>query len=175
MGKIKKGIGLVYYSCFARYLPTSYGLFGFIGKPARAFAGKLLLNKCGKDVNIERKAVFSHRCELGNRSGIGVRAHLYGKVIIGDDVMMAPDCVIYTRNHVFSDLSVPMNRQGSTEEEPVTIGDDVWIGGGCIILPGVLIGSHSVVAAGSVVTKDVPEWAVVGGNPAKVLKYRTSA
>lgn len=170
--RLRKMVGYVYYSCFARFLPASYGLFGFIGKPARALGGRLVLDKCGRDVNIERKALFSHRCELGNRSGIGVRAHLYGKVVIGDDVMMAPDVVIYTRNHETKNTTIPMNVQGSTPEEPVFIGDDVWIGGGVTILPGVSVGSHSVLAAKAVVTKDVPEWAVVGGNPAKVIKYR---
>ena len=65
-----------------------------------------------------------------------------------------------------------MREQGFYPEEPVIIGDDVWIGGRVIILPGVTIGSHSIIAAGAVVTKDVPEWAIVGGTPAKVLKFR---
>ena len=86
--------------------------------------------------------------------------------------MMGPDCIIYTRNHKIDDVTVPMNTQGNAEEKPVTIGDDVWIGGRVIILPGVKIGSHSVVGAGSVVTKDVPEWSIAAGNPATVKKYR---
>ncbi len=65
-----------------------------------------------------------------------------------------------------------MRGQGFSEEKAVVIGDDVWIGGRVIILPGVHVGSHSIIGAGAVVTKDVPEWAIVAGNPAIVKKYR---
>ena len=86
--------------------------------------------------------------------------------------MMGPECIIYTVNHKFSDTAVPMNQQGFSEAKEVVIGDDVWIGGRVIILPGVKIGSGAVIGAGAVVTKDVPDRAVVGGNPAKIIKYR---
>jgi maltose O-acetyltransferase len=62
--------------------------------------------------------------------------------------------------------------QGATESRPIQVCDDVWIGMRAMIMPGVTIGAHAIVAGGSVVTKDVPEWAIVGGNPAKVIKYR---
>ena len=86
--------------------------------------------------------------------------------------MMGPNCVIYTRNHKIDRLDIPMCQQGDTVEKPVTIGDDVWIGSNVIILPGVKIASHSVIGAGAVVTKDVDEYSVVAGNPAKVVKMR---
>ena len=133
---------------------------------------QLFLMKCGKNVNIERCASISSRVELGDNSGIGAYASISGKCIIGNNVMMGPHCTIYTRNHEFSDTLTPMCQQGFSEEKLVVIGDDVWIGGHVIILPGVRIGSHSIVGAGSVVTKDVPEWAVVAGNPARVKKFR---
>ena len=147
-------------------------------------ATKLMLPKCGDNVNIEKNATFSIRTEIGNNSGIGVNAHFYGKVVIGDNVMMAPDCIIYVRNHESSRLDIPMCEQGSTEERPVVIGNDVWIGGRVIILPGVKIGDGaiigrigdmSVVGACSVVTKDVSEYDVVAGNPARVIKNRKSS
>ena len=72
----------------------------------------------------------------------------------------------------FDDVTTTMRGQGFQEEKPVHIGDDVWIGGRVIILPGVHIGSHSIIGAGAVVTKDVPEWAIAAGNPAVVKKYR---
>ena len=137
-------------------------------------ATKLMLPKCGDNVNIERNATFSIRTEIGNNSGIGVNAHFYGKVVIGDNVMMAPDCIIYVRNHESSRLDIPMCEQGSTEERPVVIGNDVWIGGRVIILPGVKIGDGAIIGAGSVVTKDVSEYDVVAGNPARVIKDRRS-
>lgn len=92
----------------------------------------------------------------------------------GDNVMMAPDCIIYVRNHESSRLDIPMCEQGSTEERPVVIGNDVWIGGRVIILPGVKIGDGAIIGAGSVVTKDVSEYDVVAGNPARVIKDRRS-
>ena len=91
---------------------------------------------------------------------------------MGKNVMMGPDCIIYTQNHRFDDLEKPMIEQGFQKEKPVVIGDDVWIGVRVTILPGVRIGSHTVIAAGAVVTKDIPDYAIAGGVPAKVLKYR---
>lgn len=95
-----------------------------------------------------------------------------GEITIGNDVMMGPECVIISRNHEFSDTTIPMRLQGYRNEGPCTIGDDVWIGRRVMIMPGVKIGSHAIIAAGAIVTKDVPEWAVVAGVPAVVKKYR---
>ncbi len=172
MRKIKKIMGLLIYNLFAKNLPTSFSPVKIGQKKLRAFCGKLILEKCGKNVNIEKGAVFSSKVELGDRSGIGVDAHIGGKCIIGDDVMMGPQCIVYTWNHKFDDVTTTMRGQGFQEEKPVHIGDDVWIGGRVIILPGVHIGSHSIIGAGAVVTKDVPEWAIAAGNPAVVKKYR---
>lgn len=171
--KAKKGIGLVLYYGFAKYLPSSAGKCGKIGRFFRGIAGKMFLLKSGKNINIERNAVFSPRTEIGDNSGIGKNAHFYGKVVIGNNVMMAPDCIIYVRNHRFDRLDIPMCEQGSTEEQVVYIGDDVWIGGRVIILPGVHIGSGSIVGAGSVVTTNVEPYQIVAGNPAKVIGHRT--
>ena len=116
--------------------------------------------------------MITSKMEIGDRSGVGINAKMHGKVVIGKDVMMGPDCIIYTKNHAFCDTTIPMNKQGFSAEKPVIIGDDVWIGGRVIILPGVHVGKGAIIGAGAVVTKDVPEYAVVGGNPAKILKYR---
>ena len=92
------------------------------------------------------------------------------KVSIGNNVLIAPNVSIYTAGHP---LHPEVRNTGYEYGIPVTIGDNVWIGGNSIILPGVTIGSNSVVAAGSVVTKDVPEWTVVAGNPARVIRKIT--
>lgn len=88
-------------------------------------------------------------------------------VTIGDYVMIGPNTLITTVNH-------PITPKGRREHlgigKPVAIGNDVWIGGNCTILPGVTIGNNVVVAAGAVVTKDVPDNCVVGGVPAKILR-----
>ena len=123
-------------------------------------------------MNIETDAKFSTSVQLGNYSGLGEHCRIHGKVIIGDYVMMGPDCVIYTRNYRFDRCDIPMCQQGFSPEKEVVIGNDVWIGGRVTIMPGVQIGSGAIIAAGAVVTKDVPDYAIVGGCPAKVIKYR---
>jgi len=86
--------------------------------------------------------------------------------------MMGPDVMIYTQNHRFDRIDIPMIEQGNTEPKPVVIEDDVWIAARSIILPGVTIGKGAVIAAGAVVTKDVPPYTVVGGVPARKIKLR---
>lgn len=170
--KIKKLAGYFLYNTVANILPSSTSKIKIGQKKFRAFCGKLILKKCGKNVNIEKGAVFSQRASLGDNSGFGKRAVIQGAVTIGNNVMMGPDCIIYSQNHRFDDLDRPMIEQGFQDEVPVVIGDDVWIGARVTILPGVYVGCHTIIAAGAVVTKDVPDYAIVGGVPAKVLKYR---
>lgn len=165
-------IGECLYSIFKHFPRSDCRFFGNISKKARVFAGRMILEGCGQNVNIEHGASFTKNCVLGDNSGIGVNSYLGGTVNIGSDVMMAPECKIYTVNHNHDRVDIPMNVQGVSKEEPVFIGDDVWIGVGVIILPGVTVGNHAIIGAGSVVTRDVPEYAIVGGNPAKVLKIR---
>lgn len=157
---------------FLDILPDNHSAICLGQKKLRALVAKFFLTRCGTNVNIQKNTKFSHRCTIGNNSGIGRYSVLHGPVYIGNDVMMGPNCTIYTQNHSYTDISKPMNLQGFSSERPVVIGNDVWIGGHVIILPGVKVGNHSIIGAGSVVTKDVPEFAVVGGNPAKVLKFR---
>jgi maltose O-acetyltransferase len=88
-------------------------------------------------------------------------------VKIGDNCMMAPGVHIYTATHP---LHPDERNSGKEYGKPVTIGDNVWIGGGAIINPGVTIGDNAVIASGAVVTKNVPPNTVAGGNPAKVIK-----
>lgn len=172
MRKVKQFIGKILYS-FAKHLPESYK-FNLGQKKIRAFCGKLLLSKCGKGCNIEKNANFSYSVELGNNSGLGINCRISGKTIIGDNVMMGPNVCIFTANHAFDRIDIPMNQQGLTKEKPVIIEDDVWIGANVTILPGVKISRGAIVGAGAVVTKNIPQYAIVGGNPARVIKYRNS-
>ena len=112
---------------------------------------------------------------LGDRSGIGVESMVLGTVTIGDDVMIGPRCVIVSHEHLFADNSRPMNSQGMAPDLPVVIGNDVWLGVGVTLLPGVRIGDGAVVAAGGVVTKDVEPGVVVGGVPARPIGRRCLA
>ncbi|MFD1178450.1 maltose acetyltransferase domain-containing protein [Paenibacillus puldeungensis] len=89
------------------------------------------------------------------------------EVHIGDHCFMAPGVHIYTATHPLH----PNDRNSGAEfGKPVTIGNNVWVGGRAVIVPGVTIGDNAVIAAGAVVTKDVPSGTVVGGNPAKIIK-----
>ena len=92
------------------------------------------------------------------------------KITIGDNCFMAPNVAIYTAGHpVHPDSRNSMYEYGI----PVTIGDNVWIGGNTVICPGVTIGSNCVIGAGSVITKDIPDWSVAAGNPCRVIRKIT--
>lgn len=110
---------------------------------------------------------------LGDRSNVGPYCYIgcAGYIEIGKDVLMGPRVGLFAENHVFDDPYRTIRSQG-VNRQGIVIEDDCWLGSGSIILDGVRVGRGSVVAAGSVVTKDVPPNSVVGGVPAKVLKTR---
>ncbi len=172
MRKLKVIIGRLLYNLLGKHMPLSYSKYNFGSRQVRALCGKLILDSCGKNVNIEKRASFGMHISLGDNSGLGVDCEISNYVTIGANVMMGPGCMIYTQNHKYDDLSIPMCKQGHSEVRPVVIGDDVWIGSRVIILPGVHVGKGSIIGAGSVVTKDVDEYSIVGGNPARFLKKR---
>lgn len=106
---------------------------------------------------------------IGDYTRIGIHSTIIGPVCIGQHVNLAQGVVVTALNHNFEDVSKRIDKQG-VSTKPVVVGDDVWIGANSVILPGVTIGNHCVVAAGAVVTKDVPDNTLVGGVPAKILK-----
>lgn len=156
------------YKITAAWLPISQR--SKLAKKIRVFWAKRIISSLGDYANIEHGAIFGPQVCVGNRFGIGVNCELYGPVIIGNDVMMGPDVVIYTSGHKFDRIDVPMMDQGSIEPKPVRIGNDVWIGRRVMIMPGVTIGNGCVIGAGAVVTKGIPDYSVAVGVPAKVIK-----
>jgi len=110
---------------------------------------------------------------IGNNSNIGPYSYIgcSGYIEIGDNVMISPRVSIYAENHNYSKTTIPIKQQGITRQN-VKIDDDCWIAAHSVILAGVTIGRGSVVAAGSVVTKDVPPYSVVAGVPAKIISQR---
>ena len=106
---------------------------------------------------------------IGDRTRIGLGCTLIGPVKVGNDVRLAQNIVMSGLNHNYEDITLPISQQGVTTA-PIVIEDESWIGSNSVVLPGVTIGKHCVVAAGSIVIKDVPPWSVVAGNPARIIK-----
>jgi maltose O-acetyltransferase len=137
-----------------------------------------ILNKCGANVNIETNAYFGgDTITIGDNSGIGKRAYIGN---IGGrrayDREKCNDGSRYdklTKSHSHERIDIPMCKHDLYPSKMV-IEDDVWIGIRSIIMPGVKIGKESIIAAGAVVTKDVPQYAIVGGVPARIIKKRMS-
>lgn len=106
---------------------------------------------------------------IGNHTRVGLHNTIIGPVTIGSHVNLAQGITVTALNHNFEDKNKRIDEQGVITNG-VTIEDDIWIGANAVILPGVRIGTHSVVAAGAVVTKDVPPHSLVAGVPAKIIK-----
>ncbi len=106
---------------------------------------------------------------IGDHTRVGLHNTIIGPVKIGNHVNLAQGITVTALNHTFTNPEKRIDEQG-VSTTPVAIGDDIWIGANAVILPGVTIGEHSVVAAGAVVTKDVPPHSLVAGVPARIIK-----
>jgi acetyltransferase-like isoleucine patch superfamily enzyme len=116
---------------------------------------------------------FNGFIRIGNNSSVNAFTVILGNggINIGENVMIAPHCVIVASNHKFSRIDTPMKNQGISSKG-IKICDDVWIGANVSIMDGVKIGKGSIIAAGSVVTKDVAPNSIIGGVPGKLIKMR---
>ena len=172
---LKKFICLVAYYSFAKHLPASTSSMTHWTRKIRRTICRPIFDYCGENVNVEKDANFSTGGGIfvDSGSGLGVNCRVHGPLHIGKNVMMGPDVTILTHTHNIDRTDIPMGHQGSRIAE-VVIGNDVWIGMRVIIMPGVKIGNGVVIGAGAVVTKDVPDFAIVGGVPAKIIRYRNS-
>lgn len=127
----------------------------------------------GSSVSFQCRILDPARINVGQRSSIPNWSVLDGRggLDIGDDCLLGFENVILTSTHESASIDVSIRQQGMYAKK-VTIGDDVWTGCRVVIVPGVTIGSHAIIGAGSVVTRDVPEWAVCAGVPARVIRDR---
>lgn len=112
--------------------------------------------------------------KLGSYSHINENVFIQSATI-GNYVIIAPNVVLLSHSHNHSKIDVPIVNQGMTENTPVIIEDDVWIGRNVIIMPGCKIGKGAIIGAGAIVTKDIPKYAIAVGVPAIVVKYRTES
>lgn len=144
---------------------------GGISEEERDAITRQLLGKCGKNTVLGRglRCDYGYNIEAGENFYVNFNVVILDvcKVKIGDNCLIAPQAGIYTAAHP---LDPTVRRSGLEYGRPVTIGNDVWIGGGARILPGVTLGDNVVVGAGAVVTKSFPSNVVIAGNPARVIK-----
>ncbi len=133
-----------------------------------------LLGKTGRDpwINAPFHCDYGWNIEVGDNFFANYNLTILdvGKVTIGSNVQFAPNVSIYTAGHP---LHPDSRNSGYEYGLPVTIGDNVWIGGNVVLLPGVTVGSNSVIGAGSVVSRDIPEWVVAVGSPCRVVRRIT--
>lgn len=129
--------------------------------------------RSGRNIRLDRGLfVYPGRVSLGDDVFIGRYSFLDGDIEIGNGVMLAGSVAIVGGDHEFRTVGLPMFASAREHWNRTVISDDVWIGHGAIILNGLTIGRGAMVAAGSVVTKDVPPYAIVAGNPARVISSR---
>jgi acetyltransferase-like isoleucine patch superfamily enzyme len=175
------------YGYFFRFIYLIYGFFSnivymFLLKKmgGNSFIHPLASLRNHKEISIGDNIVINKNVTiwvgsltLGNNIQINPNTCIYGRVIIGNNVMIAPNCMIAAGNHGIEVTGEPMITQKCTTKGPIRIGDDVWIASNSVLLDGVQIGSGVIVGAGSVVTKNVPPMAIVVGNPARIVGYRS--
>jgi acetyltransferase-like isoleucine patch superfamily enzyme len=149
----------------------------------RCFVHPRATVQVSRNIRFGRKTTvhpYSRIIISGGRLSIGTESNVQSfstiaagdsEVVIGDHVRVGPNCNLLGENHRFERRDVPIHKQGNVPKG-LRIGDDVWIGSNSVILPGVQLARGCIVGAGSVVTRDVPEYVIVVGNPAKLLRER---
>ena len=136
---------------------------------------KSVAASCGDAVAVYSNVYLKNPQKLNLGSNVTIQPMCYieasGGVTLGNDVSIAHGATIISESHVYDDPDIPFKNQGMIYK-PVRVGDDTWIGAKASILAGITIGKKAVIGANSVVTKDVPDYAVVAGCPARIIKYR---
>jgi acetyltransferase-like isoleucine patch superfamily enzyme len=172
----RNGLSVVYYHFLEMYLGSLIRwLPGFEGFLLRSWLYKTLFLASGKNLYIYPNVyiIFSHKIKTGNRVAINTNTYIDGGggIDIGNDVMIGPNCVLSSREHSFKRSDSPMIDQ-PIEVGKITIGDNVWVGANVFMKRNINVGTGSIIAAGSMVTKDVPKGTIFGGVPGKVIRYR---
>lgn len=166
----------VYYG-LAKFLPKStIPVVGKVSKHIRRLCCRLFFDHCGFNLNVERGSYFgaNQNISVGDYVGFGKNFQCKNcNLRVGNYLMMGEDVLFQGGGHKFDRKDIPMIFQGTKDKSDLIIDDDVWIGARVTVLGGCNhIGKGAIIGAGAVVTKDVPDYAIVGGNPAKVIRYR---
>ncbi len=162
------------YLVFFRNTPEDYRPYALFFPWIRSKLVSTYLEKSGKKLRVKNRAEISPNASVGNFSELGTRCMIQANVHLGDYVIMGPDVKIYSRNHKYDNLDVPIADQGKNYYQTY-IGNDVWLGANVVVTAGCKIGNHAIIAAGAVVSGDIPDYAIAGGVPAKIIKYRNES
>lgn len=179
MKSISRKVYLAIYYLIAKHLPSKQiPIFGHLSNQFRVWWCRHIFAYCGKHINIQPEVYFGNGATLkiGDRSGLGQHCHIQNiDLTIGEYVMMAHDVQFIGGGHKYDNTKLPMAKQTTIGRSKLIIGNDVWIGARSTILGNVgTIGTGAIIGAGAVVTKPVPDYAIVAGNPAKIIKYRNN-
>lgn len=160
---------VVVQAVLARKAGATFGRNAYVAPDARIMTQRFAL---GDNSWVASGAIIRGNVEIGNHSSVNANAHIAGNVKIGKACRIAPLASIFGFNHGTEQADVPIKDQPITSRG-IVLGDDVWVGANTVIIDGVEIGSHCIIAAGAVVTHSFPPYKVIGGNPARILKDRT--
>ncbi len=170
-------LALSLYYLFARSLPSTSMPLGRYCNAIRGALCKKIFAQLGKGSVVKKGAYFGSGSELrlGINSQLGENSRVEHDTIIGDNVMMGLEVLILSTRHSTEGVDIPFIDQGYLPRAPVTVCNNVWIGARVIILPGVTVNEGAVIAAGAIVTSDVPPFTIVAGVPARVVKNRVTS
>jgi len=171
---VKRNLILVLYYSILQRLPNQPMPGWGVSQKLRGWAVKNVLKSCGRGVRVKDHCYFGDgsRLVVGDRSALGVRSTFNGTITIGEDCNMGPGVVMMAGSHETSAIDKPINMQGAKSDKPIVIGDDCWIGTKVVIMPGVHVGDRVIIGAGSIVRCNIPHYAIVAGNPAKIVGFR---
>ena len=160
---------------WASHYQIYYGYGELLRKRWKAFFWRRFLKRLGAQPSIHPSVLIrgAENIEIGNNVNINHGSELYGAggLTIGDGCMIAYNVMIFTDSRKYKS-NQPLKSLRGRIKDPVCVGADVWVGAGAIILPGVEIGDHAIIASGAVVTKNVGQWEIAAGNPAVVVGSR---
>lgn len=170
---MKRTLCLLAYYGFATHLPDMSFPGGTLSTRLRAFLCRGFLASAGKEIDIRPGAFLAdgRYLHMADRSSIGPGCRIYG-ARLGYGVIVGPHCVFFKENRAADDLSIPVGAHGTTPINLPVVEDLAWVGERVLVLQGRRIGKGAIVGAGAVVTRDVPPYAIVGGNPARVIGHR---